>query len=67
MNAVIDSLPGFEFVWQFVTAGALVGSVVAYRRRRTRPRLDPFDLVVRWSLGGLAIGVASLVLIEVAQ
>jgi hypothetical protein len=48
---------------QMTTAGAFVGSMVAYRRRRRDPAFDPFPIVTRWSVAGFALG-AGLVLLE---
>jgi hypothetical protein len=47
-----DALPGFAFVWRFVTAFAFVGSLVAYRRKRRDHDSDPFPIRLRWGILG---------------
>lgn len=67
MRAAVNAIPGFEFVWQFVTLGAFVGGVLAYRRRRGDPHRDPFELITRWAVVGLMVGIAMFVIFEVPQ
>lgn len=40
-----------------MTAFAFIGSLVAYRRKRRDLDVDPFPIVVRWSILGLLIGL----------
>jgi len=51
---------------QLTTAGAFVGSLVAYRRRRNDSNFDPFPIVTRWSVAGFGLGVVIVVLEAIA-
>jgi drug/metabolite transporter (DMT)-like permease len=42
--------------------GSLIGTMVAYRRQRRRPDLDPFPVITRWSYVGFLGGVLLLLL-----
>jgi hypothetical protein len=42
---------------QMATAGAFIGTLVAYHRRRRNPQFDPFPIVTRWSVAIFGIAV----------
>ena len=42
---------------QTAAAGAFLGTLVAYHRRRKNPAFDPFPIVTRWSVAGFVAGV----------
>jgi hypothetical protein len=46
------------FLLQFFGAGTLVGTLIAYRATRRNPRRESFPIQVRWSVVGLAGGLA---------
>jgi hypothetical protein len=63
LGAAVQANPVLGLLMQTTTAGAFAGTLVAYRRRRADPRFDPFPIVTRWSVAGLRLGMA-LVLLE---
>jgi hypothetical protein len=50
-------IPTIGFLLQGAAAGTLVGTLIAYRRRRENPRFDTFPVITRWSALGLILGV----------
>jgi hypothetical protein len=60
VGAAVQPNPILGLLTQMTTAGAFVGSVVAYRRRRRDPTFDPFPIVTRWSAAGFVIGIGFL-------
>jgi hypothetical protein len=44
-------------VLRATAVGSLIGTMVAYRRQRRRPDLDPFPVITRWSYVGFLIGM----------
>jgi uncharacterized membrane protein YdcZ (DUF606 family) len=57
LRAAVQPNPLLGVVLQFATAGALVGTVVAYRRRRSDDRFDTFPIITRWTVVGGLFGV----------
>jgi hypothetical protein len=65
-GAAVQPNPVLGVLMQMATAGAFVGSLVAYRRRRNDPTFDPVLIVTRWSVAGFALGVVIVVLEAIA-
>lgn len=63
LAAVPEALPVVTFLWQWVTVGAFVGALLAYRRKGRDPGSDPFVLVTRWSVTGLLLGLGAIALV----
>jgi hypothetical protein len=59
--AAVQPNPVLGFLLQMATAGALAGTLVAYRRRRRDEQFDTFPIITRWSLIGLALGAGYVV------
>jgi hypothetical protein len=57
LKTAVQPNPTLGVLMQTVTAGAFLGTLVAYHRRRKNPAFDPFPIVTRWSVAGLVTGV----------
>jgi hypothetical protein len=57
LKTAVQPNPTLGVLMQTTTVGAFLGTLVAYRRRRKNPAFDPFPIVTRWSVVGLALGV----------
>jgi hypothetical protein len=62
----VAQVPIVGYFTQWAGAGAFVGGVIAYRRTRGLPRSQRSelraDLVLRWSIAGVLLGVVRLIL-----
>jgi hypothetical protein len=63
--AGLDKIPGWDFISQCLAIGAAIGLAVAYHAKRLDPDRDVWVLQARWSIAGLAIGVAIRLLVAV--
>jgi hypothetical protein len=57
LKTAVQPNPTLGVLMQTVTAGAFLGTLVAYHRRRKDPAFDPFPIVTRWSVAGFVTGV----------
>jgi hypothetical protein len=55
-----EGIPGFSFVWQFVTIFAFVVALWRAGVKRRDPGFDAFMLVTRYSVVGMGIGLCVL-------
>jgi len=58
---VVSPVPELGLVLQLAAAGSTVGAVVALRARARWPEADVWRITTAWSLVGLVIGVAAVV------
>jgi hypothetical protein len=66
IGTAVQPNPVLGLLVQMTTAGAFVGSLVAYCRRRNDPAFDPFPIVTRWSVAGFGLGVVIVLLEAIA-
>ena len=66
LTAAVHPNPTLGVLVQMATAGAFVGTLVAYHRRRKNPAFDPFPIVTRWSMAIFGIGVGWVLLEAIA-
>jgi hypothetical protein len=52
LGAGVQANPFLGFLLQAAGAGAFVGTLAAYRRRRKDESFDTFPIVTRWSTAG---------------
>jgi hypothetical protein len=62
LTAAVQPNPTLGVLMQMAAAGAFIGTLVAYDRRRKNPAFEPFPIVTRWSVAILGIGVMWLLL-----
>ena len=65
MRATVQPNPLLGVLLQFATAGAFVGTLVAYHRRREDERFEPFPIVTRWPVVGGLFGVLYVLVVSV--
>ncbi len=58
---VVSPVPELGLVLQLAAAGSAIGGAVALRARARRPEADVWQITTAWSLVGLVIGVAAVV------
>lgn len=63
--ALLDAVPGLDFVLQMAGAGGLVGTALAYLIKRRHPDADAWPIVARWMLLLAAIAVVIQLVIAV--
>jgi len=61
-RAAVQPNPTLGVLMQMATAGAFIGTLVAYHRRRKNPAFEPFPIVTRWSVATLGVGLIWLLL-----
>ena len=57
VTASVHPNPTLGVLMQMATAGAFIGTLVAYHRRRRDPEFDPFPIGTRWSVAGFVAGL----------
>jgi hypothetical protein len=57
LKTAVQPNPTLGVLMQTVTAGAFLGTLVAYQRRRRDPEFDPFPIVTRSGVAGFVAGV----------
>jgi glycopeptide antibiotics resistance protein len=55
--ALLDAIPGLEFVLQLAGLGGLIGMAIAYRLRRRNPEIDVWPTITLWTLLLAALAV----------
>jgi hypothetical protein len=56
LRAAVQPNPVLGVLLQFATAGAFIGTLVAYHRRRTDEEFEPFPIVTPWTVVGGLLG-----------
>ena len=57
MVALLDAIPGLEFVLQLAGLGGLIGMAIAYRLQRRNPEIDVWPTITLWTLLLAALAV----------